>query len=296
MYMSKANLPIAVHWQLQDIFNHVTKLRPQRQKNASLTQARPIIVYAYEAGPAKRRHAVGFAVTVPSAPFCTSTTAGGTRRVQPRLLCKNRDHPVSPSSDTAAKLAISCWILQRKRPQTLSTNLTEVVRVRTRPGWGAGVLTSRLCRRAGRWESPRTGPLSPGGLVGGYAISAASTATAADWSSELARDDSHPGGPPCLSSDRLSAHGEGWGDELERLRASPVGLSAGRLLAGSASYLYYIYMYIHIYIYVYMYTYIYLYIYIYIYIYIYMCVCVCVYTYIHICMYIYIHIHIYIYI
>ena len=29
----------------------------------------------YEAGPAKRRPAVGFAVTVPSAPFCTSTTA-----------------------------------------------------------------------------------------------------------------------------------------------------------------------------------------------------------------------------
>jgi len=53
----------------------------------------------YEADPAKRRPAVGFAVTVPSAPFCTSTTAGGTGRVQPRLLCKNCDHPVTASSD-----------------------------------------------------------------------------------------------------------------------------------------------------------------------------------------------------
>ena len=61
----------------------------------------------YEADPTKRRSAVGFAVTVPSAPFCTSTTAGGTGRVQPRLLCKNRDHPVTVSSDTAAKLATS---------------------------------------------------------------------------------------------------------------------------------------------------------------------------------------------
>ena len=63
--------------------------------------------YEAAADPTKRRPAVGFAVTVPSAPFCTSTTAGGTRRVQPRLLCKNRDHPVTASSDTAAKLATS---------------------------------------------------------------------------------------------------------------------------------------------------------------------------------------------
>jgi len=55
----------------------------------------------------KRRPAVGFALTVPSAPFCTSTTAGGTGRVQPRLLCKKRDHPVTASSDTAAKPATS---------------------------------------------------------------------------------------------------------------------------------------------------------------------------------------------
>jgi len=32
---------------------------------------------------------------------------------------------------------------------------------------------------------------------------------AADRSSELARGDSTPGGPPCLSPDRLYAHGEG---------------------------------------------------------------------------------------
>jgi len=43
----------------------------------------------------KTRPVVGFALTVPSAPFCTSTTAGGTGRVQPRLLCKKRDHPVT---------------------------------------------------------------------------------------------------------------------------------------------------------------------------------------------------------
>jgi len=59
----------------------------------------------YEAGHAKKRPAVGFAVTVNSSPFCTSTTAGGTGRAQPRLVCKNRDHPVTASSDTAAKLA-----------------------------------------------------------------------------------------------------------------------------------------------------------------------------------------------
>ena len=45
-----------------------------------------------------------------------------------------------------------------------------------------------------------------------------------------------PGGPPCLSPDRICAHGKGRGDELERLRAAPIGLSAGRFLAGSASY------------------------------------------------------------
>ena len=67
-----------------------------------------VCVYIYEAGLAKTRPAVGFAVTVPSASFCTGTTAGGTGRVQPRLLCKNRDHLVTASSDTAAKLAAPC--------------------------------------------------------------------------------------------------------------------------------------------------------------------------------------------
>ena len=32
--------------------------------------------HTYEPGPNKKRRAVGFAVTVPSAPFCTSTTDG----------------------------------------------------------------------------------------------------------------------------------------------------------------------------------------------------------------------------
>jgi len=65
------------------------------------------IHYVYEADPTKKRPGVGLAVAVPRAPLCTGTTAGGTGRVQPRLLCKNRGHPVTASSDTAAKLATS---------------------------------------------------------------------------------------------------------------------------------------------------------------------------------------------
>jgi len=202
----------------------------------------------------KRRPAVGFALTVPSAPFCTSTTAGGTGRVQPRLLCKKRDHPVTASSDTAAKPATSRWIFQRKRPLPLSTNLAEVVRVRTRPSWGSGVLTSRLCRRAVGVERPRARSLSPVGLVGGYVMAVHVSGRPADRSSERARGRSTPGGPPCLSPDWLC------GDELERLRARPIGLSAGRLLAGSASYRYidrwterYMYVFIYICISIYIY-------------------------------------------
>jgi len=68
---------------------------------------------------------------VPSASFCTSTPAGGTGRVQPGLVRKTRDRPVSGSSDTLAKLAN---IVLNAAPHPLSTNLAEVARVRTRPG------------------------------------------------------------------------------------------------------------------------------------------------------------------
>jgi len=51
----------------------------------------------YEAAKDALPLASGFAVTVPSASFCTSTTAGGTGRVQPRFVRKNCDHPVTAS-------------------------------------------------------------------------------------------------------------------------------------------------------------------------------------------------------
>ena len=51
------------------------------------------------AGPFKKRPAVGFAVIVPVLLFAPATTVGGTGRVQPRLVRKNRDHPVTASSD-----------------------------------------------------------------------------------------------------------------------------------------------------------------------------------------------------
>jgi len=74
------------------------------------------------------------------------------------------------------------------------------------------------------------------GTVTGTVMAAHVSGKPADRSSERARGRSTPGGPPCLSPDRLCAHGEGRRDELERLRAAPKGLSSGRLLVGSASY------------------------------------------------------------
>jgi len=172
VHQNKMNIPMPIRipllWLIMVILP--ANLRVQIDAGSLGLYTRLLLLILYEAGLAKRRPGVGFAVTVPSAPFCTSTTAGGTGRVQPRLLCKNRDHPVTASSDTAAKLATPCWFFQRKRPHPLSTaNRGEVVWVRTRQGWGAGVLTSRLCRRAVGGESPRARSLAPVGLLGGYA-------------------------------------------------------------------------------------------------------------------------------
>jgi len=111
-------------------------------------------------------------------------------------------------------------------------------------------LTSRLCRRAVGVERPRARSLSPVGLVGGYVMAAHVSGTPSDRSSERARGRSTPGGPPCLSQDRLCAHGEGRRDELERLRAATIGLSAGRLFAGSASHIDHLSFCVHIHIFV----------------------------------------------
>jgi len=104
-------------------------------------------------------------------------------------------------------------------------------------GCGAAGLCARVRACAGAAESlhtyiymPRARSLSPVGLVGGYVMAANVSGKPADWSSGRARG-VQPLGDLLASvrTDRLCAHDKGRGDELERLRSPPIGLSAGRL-------------------------------------------------------------------